>query len=261
MALRIGGTVLGLLVAYLAYTYPVRRYLQRSLLVADTVPGGEVWTAPRVLGRMIIGATLSGTALMGTWASLQNAAPWAGQLETQRIRQAHPELSEDELKEHAAKPAAMARARTQIWSGWGAIVGTILAALLGNWLGRRVSYFLLCVTSLGTALWFFLGNDAFGVQFLVTVFLAGAATASFYGWLPLYLPELFPTRARAFSQGFAFNFGRIVAAVGALQFGFLMKNVFDGSYPQACTALSFIYVVGMLVIWFAPETHGKPLPE
>jgi predicted MFS family arabinose efflux permease len=198
---------------------------------------------------------------MGTWASLQNAAPWADQLEQRRIAKENPDLSAEELKELSAKPAAIARARTQIWSGWGAIVGTILAALLGNWIGRRFSYFLLCVLSLGTSLWFFLGNDAFGVHFLATVFLAGAATASFYGWLPLYLPELFPTRARAFSQGFAYNFGRIVAAVGALQFGYLMRNVFDGSYPKACTVLSFIYIVGMVVIWFAPETKGQELPD
>lgn len=261
MAVRIGGTVLGLVIAYLAYTFPVRRYLQRSLLVAEPTEGGEVWTPPRVLGRMIIGATLSGAALMGTWASIQNASPWAGQLERQRIAKENPDLSEEELTELSAKPAALARARTQIWSGWGAIVGTILAAFLGNWIGRRASYCLLCVLSLGASLIFFLGNDAFGAQFLATVFLAGATTASFYGWLPLYLPELFPTRARAFSQGFAYNFGRIVAAVGALQFGFLMQNVFDGSYPKACTVLSFIYVVGMVVIWFAPETHGQELPD
>jgi MFS family permease len=261
MAVRIAGTIIGLVIAYLAYTYPVRRYLQRSLGVVEPSQGGEAWTVPKVLGRMILGATLSGAALMGTWASLQNAAPWADQLEQKRIAAENPELSDAEVKELASKPAAIARARTQIWSGWGAIVGTILAALLGNWIGRRLSYFLLCVLSLGTSLWFFLGNDAFGLPFLATVFLAGAATASFYGWLPLYLPELFPTRARAFSQGFAYNFGRIVAAVGALQFGYLMRNVFDGSYPKACTVLSFIYVVGMIVIWFAPETKGQELPE
>jgi hypothetical protein len=27
------------------------------------------------------------------------------------------------------------------------------------------------------------------------------------------------------------------------------------------TMLSGIYVVGMVLIWFAPETKGKPLPE
>jgi MFS family permease len=261
MTVRIVGTALGLIVAYFAYTFPVRRYLQRSLLLEKPTKSGETWTAPRVLGRMIIGATLSGTALMGTWASLQNAAPWAGYLEEKRIEKAHAGISQTELKTLAAKPAALARASTQIWSGLGAIVGTIGAALLGNWLGRRVSYFLLCAASLGASLLFFLGNDSFGTQFLVGVLFAGALTASFYGWLPLYLPELFPTRARAFSQGFAYNFGRIVAAVGALQFGYLMRNVFDGSYPLACTVLSFVYVVGMIVIWFAPETHGKELPE
>ena len=30
--------------------------------------------------------------------------------------------------------------------------------------------------------------------FLVMAGIAGFFTASFYGWLPLYLPELFPTR-------------------------------------------------------------------
>jgi hypothetical protein len=210
---------------------------------------------------MLIGATLSGVALLGTWASLQNAAPWAGKLEELRVNAAQAELPEAERKKLAQEAAAVARAYTQISSGIAAIIGTILAALLGNWLGRRVSYFLLCVLSLGSSLIFFQGNDVFGAGFLATVFLAGGITASFYGWLPLYLPELFPTRVRAFGQGFAFNFGRILAAVGALQFSYLMRNVFDGSYPKACTVLSFIYVIGMLVIWIAPETKGQDLPE
>ena len=44
----------------------------------------------------------------------------------------------------------------------------------------------------------------------------GGVSASFYGWLPLYLPELFPTRVRATGQGLSFNFGRILAAIGVL---------------------------------------------
>ena len=34
-----------------------------------------------------------------------------------------------------------------------------------------------------------------------------------------------------------------------------------GGYPLACTSMSLIYVVGLVLIWFAPETHGRPLPE
>jgi hypothetical protein len=35
---------------------------------------------------------------------------------------------------------------------------------------------------------------------------------------------------------------------------------FDGSYPHASAAISLVYVVGMVLIWFAPETRGRPLP-
>jgi len=96
-------------------------------------------------------------------------------------------------------------------------------------------------------------------MFLVTAFLAGGFSAAFYGWLPLYLPELFPTRVRATGQGFGFNFGRILAAVGVLQVPQLMGQPPD--YARACSLLAFIYLAGLVVIWFAPETKGKPLPE
>jgi len=265
MWVRVTGTLIGLAGAYYGYTYPIRRYLQRSL-AASGEAGVGVWTPPRVLGRMILGATLSGVALLGTWASLQNASPWAGKLIEARTAAAHPELQGDDLKAllkttDVQKEAARARAFTQIASGIAATIFTLLAALAGDALGRRASYFLLCVLALGSSLAFFRLNTQFDTQFLALVFVAGGMTASFYGWLPLYLPELFPTRVRAFGQGFAFNFGRIIAAIGALQFSYLMKNVFNGSYPQACTVLSFIYVAGMLVIWLAPETKGEPLPE
>jgi MFS family permease len=263
MYVRIGGTIVGLVIAYYGYTYPVRKYLQRSMIAAASLGtlADSNWTPPRVLGRMLIGATLSGVALLGTWASLQNAAPWAGKLEESRVVAANPDLPPAERSRLVQEAAAVARSQTQIAGGIAAIVGTIAAALLGNWLGRRISYTILCAGSLATSLLFFQFNDSFGAFFLATVFLAGGVTASFYGWLPLYLPELFPTRVRAFGQGFAFNFGRILAAIGALQFSYLMRNVFDGSYPKACTVLSMIYVIGMFAVWLAPETHGQDLPE
>ncbi|MFO1094550.1 MAG: MFS transporter [Planctomycetaceae bacterium] len=261
MYVRIGGTLIGLTIAYYGYTYPVRRYLQRSMTSESGASVQTEWTPPRVLSRMLIGATLSGVALLGTWASLQNAAPWAGKLAENRVISENPDMPAADRTKLAQSAAAVARSQTQIAGGLAAIVGTILAALLGNWLGRRISYVILCAGSLATSLLFFQFNDSFGAFFLATVFLAGGVTASFYGWLPLYLPELFPTRVRAFGQGFAFNFGRILAAIGALQFSYMMRNVFDGSYPKACTVLSMVYLVGIAAIWLAPETHGKELPE
>ena len=123
----------------------------------------------------------------------------------------------------------------------------------------------------------YLGATGTGVSlydnttFLVYVFILGATTASFYGWLPLYLPELFATKVRATGQGFGFNFGRIIAAIGALNTGALttmfvepvsfLGLTFRPGYSGACTAISFIYLAGLALIWLAPETGGKDLPE
>jgi MFS family permease len=92
------------------------------------------------------------------------------------------------------------------------------------------------------------------------VFIVGGLTASFYGFLPLYLPELFPTRIRATAQGFAYNAGRLLAAMGVLGSGQILK-FFHEDYAQMCAVISLIYVAGLILISFLPETKGRPLPE
>lgn len=234
--LRILGTLLGLFMAIVGYLFPVSGYLKR--VGRDRVIVGAGGRSVRQL--MIIGAILSGIALLGTWGSLQWAAAWASKL---TIGTTHTNAKE----------------YTQVCLGIGAIIGTIAAAIIGHQFGRRITYFALCVLSLASALAFFQTNNEFGPWFLFTAFLGGATTAAFYGWLPLYLPELFPTSVRATGQGFAFNFGRILAAVGTLQTGALMNEVFDGSYPKACSVMSLVYLLGMIAIWFAPETREEDL--
>ena len=247
--MRIVGTIVGLAIAVVGYTYPVLRYLQRSIL--QHAEGARTpWPTVRI---MLLGACISGVALLGTWGSTQWAATWAGQL-----TQGKPEFANSHPREW-----------TQIWLAMGAMVGTILAAMCGDWLGRRVTYCLLCVLSLISAIIFFQTHNAYGTSFLIWAFIAGACTASFYGWLPLYLPELFATKVRATGQGFSFNFGRILAAIGTLQMSALLPYFAEtstragikGGYPVICSYISAIYFLGMVIIWFAPETKGKPLPE
>ncbi|RYD71962.1 MAG: MFS transporter, partial [Verrucomicrobiaceae bacterium] len=102
-------------------------------------------------------------------------------------------------------------------------------------------------------------QTAYSGTFLAGTFAAGAITAAFYGFFPLYLPEFFPTRIRATGQGICYNFGRIIAAVGALGSGALVQHY--GGYAKMGAVITLIYLVGMVAIWFAPETKGKPLPE
>ena len=82
----------------------------------------------------------------------------------------------------------------------------------------------LCLGSLVTVLWFYgwmplftRPGTTFDLQFMAAASWPAACRPLSTGWLPLYLPELFPTRVRATGQGFGFNFGRILAAIGVLQ--------------------------------------------
>jgi MFS family permease len=158
------------------------------------------------------------------------------------------------------KRAGQATADVQMVQGLGAILGTLAAPLIGARLGRRVAYFILCTLSLLVCGVTFRTITDYGSPFLACGFAMSFATASFYGWFPLYFPELFPTRVRATGQGLSYNFGRIFAAVGALTQGWLVAQ-FGGSYARAGAVVTLIYVVGMILIWAAPETKGKPLPE
>ena len=249
-AVQIAGTIVGVIVAILGYMYPVLRYLQRARL-EDPVGTPDLG---RTLRRMLLGACLSGVALFGTWGAVQLAPSWADKLVEARNAEAE---SSPEVTRQAR---SYARSLTQICAALGAIIGTMAGALLGNAIGRRPTYTILCLGSLASAYVFFMTNDVVDLRFLVTVFFTGALTAAFYGWLPLYLPELFSTSVRATGQGFSFNFGRILAAVGALQVGPLV-TYFKGSYPSACMTICLVYILGAGLIWIAPETRGQALPE
>jgi MFS transporter, SHS family, sialic acid transporter len=229
-------TVAGLAVALFGYLHPVRRYLHRAEVAGSVKPG----QGREIVRMMLFGAGLAAIALLGTWGSTQWAPRWAIQLEPD--------------------PAKHAKEWTLFWLSMGAITGTMIAALAAGRFGRRITYLALCVASIAGALILYQGNSGYGAFFLPAAFIAGAATASFYGFFPLYLPELFPTAVRATGQGFAFNFGRIVAAIGGLQTATLM-NFFDGSFAKAGSVMAGIYVVGMFIIWIGPETKGKELPE
>ena len=238
-------TVVGVAAALIGFMYPVVRYMTRAEQAGVLGPGDR----RRCVNRLIFGSCLAGVALLGTWGSLQWAPKWSIALS-------------------ANKP--LAKEYTQISMATGAILGTLIAALMGGWIGRRVTYALLCVGSFISLVYMYLANDTFGPKFLMSAFAAGGITAAFYGWFPLYFPELFPTSIRATSQGFAFNFGRVLSAIGSLQTAtltaFFSRNVPKerieiDAFSKAGATLAAIYLVGVFIIWLGPETKGKPLPE
>ena len=216
---------LGLLAVVIAgYLTPARGYLSRSGLSAE----GRRQT----LGRMLLAAGLSGVPLLATWAGLMWMYMWVGKLPGGTSPDARPWL--------------------QVSSSIGAAIGCMIAAVLGGGLGRRPVYAALCILSLVTMVGFYRFNTEYGIVFVLSAGLLGMISAAFYGWLPLYLPELFRTAVRATGQGFGYNFGRVIAAVGQLQMGNLLA-AFGGDYAQACAVVAGVYVVGLVLIWIAPK--------
>ncbi len=233
------GALPALLVFFIRLFVPESERWKASVDAKASHPFVEIFS-PHLLKKTLLGIAFASIALIGTWGSVQWVPLWVDQITGGKV------------------PGA--KATVQIMSSLGAIIGCLLAPVVGGKIGRRPAFFGLCLFSLLVCAFLFRTLTEYNTLFIATVFVTGCMTAAFYGWFPLYLPELFPTRVRATGQGVSYNSGRILAAVGALTGGELVKH-YGGSYAQAGAVVTLVYFLGLVLIWFAPETKGKPLPE
>jgi MFS family permease len=95
---------------------------------------------------------------------------------------------------------------------------------------------------------------------LVILPVFGFLTLGMHAGYAIYFPELFPNHLRATGTGFCFNGGRILAA-SMLFISGKVKALPGMSLPMAMTMLASVYLLGLLVLVFLPETKGKSLPE
>jgi MFS family permease len=228
-------------------TFFIRLFVPESQRWKDAVRGKDVKPIKEILSRPLLKRTILATLfasipLIGTWGIVQWIPLWTDKI-------AGPE-----------NPGA--KGVTTFVLAFAAILGCLAAPLLGQKIGRRPAYFAFCLLTILSAFFLYrvVAPSGYGSMFLVAVFILSFMATSFFGWLPLYLPELFPTRVRATAQGLAFNSGRVLSAVANWNMGMIM-GWFDNSYAKVGMVISLIYVLGMAVIWLAPETKGKPLPE
>ena len=139
----------------------------------------------------------------------------------------------------------------------GALAGYLAFGPLADRWGRRPVFALMCAGSLVMLPVTFLGPSTYaGVLLLLP--LLGFFNNGIFSGFPIYLPELYPTRIRATGTGFCFNAGRLLAAGGPFLTGILVASL--GSFGRAASAVGSIYLVGLAILFFAPETKGRPLP-
>jgi MFS family permease len=194
---------------------------------------GEVFRPP-LLWYTIVGVLLGAIPLMGNWGATNWLVPWASQVQEQ-------------AGGHGLS------ASTQWTKSSGAAIGSLLGGWIANVCGRRTAYFLISLISLASSFYIFHNLTPVDDGFLTWVFVQGFFGTVYFGWLPLYLPELFPTRVRATGTGVTFNSGRVITAIGVLLGGQLMQT-FDGDYARVGQVTCLVYALGMLVIFFAPDT-------
>ncbi|MBX3444123.1 MAG: MFS transporter [Planctomyces sp.] len=93
--------------------------------------------------------------------------------------------------------------------------------------------------------------------------IMGFFQLALFGGYAIYFPELFPTRLRSTGTSFCYNVGRFLAAFGPLIKSQLNVYFSDTSEPMryAGVTMCVVFLVGLVVLPFLPETRNQPLPE
>jgi MFS family permease len=156
-----------------------------------------------------------------------------------------------------ARPAEWGTRAALVYTA-GAVAAYLASGFLADAMGRR-KYLLFTfagcfVMTPVTYLWTHALPLLMAVAFVNGFFTLGCA----YSWMAIYPVELFTSTVRATAASFIFNAARLLAWVFPLVAGVLISSF--GGIPRAAMTLGCIYLVGLVVPWFMPETRGKPLP-
>ncbi len=146
----------------------------------------------------------------------------------------------------------------------GAFLGMIVFTAVATRFGRKPAFLVGFIACLAVTIYVF-NNLRTGTDAYWMLPLMGFAQLSVFGGYAIYFPELFPTRLRGTGVGFCYNTVRYLAAGFPPMLGYFNRQLIASGaaepFRTAATILSFIFVLGLVALIWAPETKGKPLPE
>lgn len=217
----------------------------RGVVITDRRPFTvtEIFREPESRRRVLLMFVLSLTSIVG-WYAISTWLPAHVQNLAARDGRPHPD-------QWAAAAGILYTA--------GAVTAYMSAGFVIDVIGRRkflvVAYAGALVLTPVTYFWVTSAQVILLVAAVNGFFTLGLA----YSWLAIYPPELFTPSVRSTAASIVFNGTRLIAWVFPIMAGTLIQRL--GGIPWTAMTFGVIYVLGLIVPWFLPETKGKPLPE
>jgi len=221
--------LLGMLILVLLPESPAWVAIQQNPVVTNGRKNAGTW----VWRPMLVAITVGTIPLVGAWAASKWMIPWADQV--------------------AGTSNPGYKAAAQGWWALGASLGGFAGAILAGRWGARRSYAIFGLASTIATSGLFLFTRPLQPLFLGCVFFQGLIATFFFGWLPLYLPTMFPVENRATGTGIAYNTGRFLTAVGVFGSTILVRQ-FNGNYAAVGAAAGCIYALAIVAARFIPES-------
>jgi MFS family permease len=174
-----------------------------------------------------------------------------------------PELIGEALKDLPVQQQSNVKAMGTLLQDVGALFGMLAFTYIATRMGRKTAFgmaFIFCWIVV-SGVFIFLTESWHAYVMLP---LLGFATLSLFGGYSIYFPELYPTRLRSTGTGFCYNVGRVLAAAVILfripiREGFTQAG-FTEVFRTVSVVLASVYLLGLVVLIWAPETKDKPLP-
>ena len=205
----------------------------------------NLFTEPLLRRNTFVGVTLAAVGVTLFWG----VGTWSSELIRGVINPNNlPELSKK--AEDSVSYVIMAQ-------NGGAFFGALAFAYLAQRFGRKPAFIaalLACGVSIPTA-FHFTNSMLSGILLFA---LMGFSLLILFGGYAVYFPELFPTRLRSTGTGFCYNVARFISAFAPMLLGGLATAY---GLQKAVLMVSSVFILGLLVMPFAPETKDRPLPE